>query len=67
MKQQYNFGQAVFAIFRKSKRESTQHTSQHTVASHLLLPQRTKTVDTIVIKPNMKILTLNYLMSKTHG
>ena len=65
MKQQYNFGQAVFAIFCKSKRESTQYTSQHTVASHL--PQRTKTVDTIVIKPNMKILTLNYLMSKTHG
>lgn len=63
MKQQNNFGQAVFAIFRKSKSEST----QNTVASHLLLPQRTKTVDTIVIKPNMKILTLNYLMSKTHG
>ena len=41
--QKYNFGQAVFAILRKIKREATPPTSQPKVASHLLLPQRTKT------------------------
>jgi len=41
MNRQTIFGQAVFAILRKSKREATPPTSQRTVASHLLLPQRT--------------------------
>ena len=38
--QQNNFGQAVFAILRKSKREATPPTKPTQVASHLLLPQR---------------------------
>ena len=42
MKRTVIFGQAVFAILRKSKREATPHTKPTQVASHLLLPQRTK-------------------------
>lgn len=37
------FGQAVFAILRKSKREATPPTKPTQVASHLLLPNPTKT------------------------
>ena len=38
------FGQAVFAILRKIKREATPHTKPTQVASHFILPQRTQTM-----------------------
>ena len=43
--QQNNFGKAVWLSFAKAKEKQNQHTSQRNFASHLLLPNRTKTAE----------------------
>lgn len=44
------FGQAMFAILRKSERDATPHAIHHKVASHLLLPQPSKTAFIYIYK-----------------
>gem|GEM_PF-6748277 len=46
MNRQTNFGQAVFAILRKIKREATPHTSKRRVPSHFILSQHTQSPPT---------------------
>ena len=50
----------MFAILRKSKRETTPHTSQPKVVSHLLLPNRTKTY---LCNMKLRLLTFFFLLT----